>query len=82
MVMTSAMRIAVLDDDLHDLQHLSGAVEKIYHDLSLACTICPYDCSVQLLHDLEVGVSYDLLILDVLMDKLDGLELAAKLRDM
>lgn len=81
-MMSSAMQIAVLDDDLHDLQYLSEAAEKICQELSFACTVCPYNSSVQLLHDLEAGAQYNLLILDVMMDKLDGLELAAKLRDM
>ena len=81
-MMSSAIQIAVLDDDPHDLQYLSEAAEKICQDFSFACTVCPYNSSVQLLHDLEAGASYNLLILDVLMDKLDGLALAAKLRDM
>lgn len=82
MMMSSTMQIAVVDDDPNDLQYLSGAAEKICHDLNVSCTVCPYDSSVRLLRDLEAGASYNLLILDVLMEELDGLELAAKLRDM
>lgn len=73
------MRVAICDDDISELAQLHRLLE--HADGS----ICPlevreYSNAVDLLHDAENGHSFDLVILDIMMPGLSGMDAARELR--
>ena len=74
------MRIAVCDDQIKELNRLSKLLSD-YREKTKACfTYKTYSDSVALLEDVRKG-GYDLLILDVMMPLVNGMEVAHEVRE-
>jgi DNA-binding response OmpR family regulator len=68
-------KILIVDDDKTIAELISDALE----DEGFETTIC--GDGVSALHAIEENMDYDLIILDIMMPKMDGLELCKKIRD-
>lgn len=76
------LHIAVCDDDPSDRRQIAGLAREILQDAGLSCTVAAYSGSAQLLESVQKGASFHILLLDVMMDALDGMDLAAALRKL
>lgn len=74
------LNIAVCDDNLEDLREIVALTGEILREASIEYHISEYSDGYALLEDIENGARYQLLLLDVLLEELDGISLAAKLR--
>lgn len=71
------MRVAICDDDKVQLYMTKATVENAYKSLDLRVDV--YISGVKLLEVLD-SVKYDLIILDIEMPELNGIDIAKKLR--
>ena len=74
------LHIAVCDDRIYDLSEIISMTSQILQEENIDFTIIEYTSSVSLLADMQSGKRFGLLLLDVMMDDLDGMQLAAELR--
>ena len=74
------LRIAVCDDEKDDLAKIISMTKQILQDEKIIHSISVYDSAGALLADIQNEVSYHMLLLDVMMDGMNGIELAAELR--
>lgn len=77
------MRIAVCDDDAHDLLHVSRLVSEYLNEEPSArgAGVVGFVSSVELISQLDNGRSFDVFLLDIIMPKMNGMQLAAEIRD-
>ena len=80
MSVNNRIRIAVCDDEKKDCIEIVGLTQKILKHANISHSIFAYESAKELLEDIQKGVDFHLLLLDVLMDEMDGMELAAELR--
>lgn len=76
-----SFHIAVCDDQPTDreiIEHMTRETLKLER---IDCDITTYESGVELLAAIHSGREFQLLLLDVMMKELDGLELAATLRE-
>lgn len=73
--------IAVCDDEDHDLDQIAQMTQAFFDFQGIPCGINRYASGTSLLAAIQNGVKYHLLLLDVMMDELDGMELACALRE-
>ena len=74
-------KIAICDDEPNDLHLLIEKTERVLEREKIPYEILPFESAQMLLEDMEKGKEeYHLLILDIVMDGLNGMELAAALR--
>lgn len=74
------LKIAVVDDMEHDRVQIANMTKKLLRDENISNSISCYTNAGALLEDIQNGVKYHILLLDVMMNEMDGMELAAKLR--
>lgn len=74
------LRIAVCDDEPIDCQQAADLTREIMAAEGLACGLSSYESGIALLNAVQDGTQFQILLLDVMMDGLDGMELAAALR--
>lgn len=72
----SPFSIALCDDDALFLEMMKRQICVIFQERNRACEIILYQSAKALLDDLRGGKRFSLLMLDVIMDGLDGMELA------
>lgn len=72
--------IAVCDDIASDREEIVRLTEAYYREEGVGFNIKAYESGTSLLAAIEGGEKFHLLILDVMMDNLDGIGLAAVLR--
>ena len=79
------MRIAICDDEERELTHLSELITKyqeergaFVHGRKLVLTV--FDSPVELLSEIENGVRFDVLFLDVMMPGENGIHVAEEIR--
>lgn len=78
---SSVFRIAVCDDEQYDLEQVIEKTKEILEFEKISYEISPFESSQKLLEAVEEGKEeYHLLILDVLMEELNGVDLAGRLR--
>lgn len=76
------LHIAICDDEEADRIHIAGKVEEIMQEEALACCVFSYESGLELLTAIQNGERFNMLLLDVMMEELSGMELAAALRGM
>lgn len=81
MSMDNELRIAVVDDLEQDRVQVAENTEAILDSAKITYSIDRYADAKALLSAIRSGKKYTLLLLDVLMDEMDGMALAGELRD-
>lgn len=76
----SELKIAVCDDIEKDRIQITNMTKDILRDMQVSCSIVGYKDGPSLLTDIQNGSKFHILLLDVMMDEMDGMELAAELR--
>ena len=74
-------QIAVCDDDRADLSRTVRLTRRILDEAGVPCCVDSYGDGRSLLSEIQRGRRFDLLLLDVRMAGLDGMALAAALKD-
>lgn len=78
----SQLQIAVCDDEPIDLQQAADLTCEIMAVEGLSCSLSTYESAAALLTAIQGGTRFHILLLDVMMDGLDGMEFAAALRKL
>ena len=76
------LQIAVCDDEPMDRQQAADLTNDIMTAEGLACSLSSYESAEALLAAIQGGAQFHILLLDVMMECLDGMELAAALRKL
>lgn len=76
------IHIAICDDEVADRRQTEALVKEIMGDEGVAVATCTYESAEPLLAAVKSGMRFQILLLDVMMDNLDGMELAAALREL
>jgi DNA-binding LytR/AlgR family response regulator len=74
------MRIAICDDDIMELDKLSGLLKDYRKKNKAYFTFKTYSDSVEFLEDVRKG-GFDFLLLDVMMPLANGMEIAREIRE-
>lgn len=72
--------IAVCDDEEACRKEIIDFLYDIKEKEQIPCQICEFEKAEELLQEIESGVNYHLLILDVLLNEMSGMDLARALR--
>lgn len=76
------LHIAICDDESIDRQQAADLTREIMVAGGLACDLSGYESATALLTAIQGGAQFHILLLDVMMEGLDGMELAAALRKL
>ena len=74
------MRIAVCDDDLKFLQELSGLLNQYGEEYNCNIEYKTYTNPLELVSQIEKGIHYDVILLDVFMPGINGIQCAKDIR--
>lgn len=74
------MKIAVCDDVPEDLQMIADMAGSVAAQEKIPCELACYESSAALLEAVEAGRAFHVLLLDVMMPEMDGMQLASALR--
>lgn len=80
MSIDNELRIAVVDDIEQDRVQIAKETDSILNQANISHHIDRYADAKALLDAIRSGMKYNLLLLDVLMDEMNGMALAAELR--
>lgn len=75
-----SISIAICDDEPNDLNEMESMTKKLLEAEKISCGISRFGDAAALLSSIEGGEKFDILLLDVMMENLSGMELAASLR--
>ena len=75
------LHIALCDDEAWDRQQIAELVNQTMLEEDLPCRITSYESGADLLSAIQHGAQFQILLLDVMMEGLDGMALAAALRE-
>lgn len=73
-------KIAICDDEQDQIEHISSVVSKWGSRNSCACDISIFNSAEAFLFEYEDNKAYDILLLDVEMKSITGIELAKRIR--
>ncbi len=76
------IRVGLCDDERASLDKLHSFVEECYTQGRVFARVDSFAGSRELLYEIEDGSRFDLLVLDIEMPDMDGMELAAKARKL
>ena len=76
------LQIAVCDDEPMDRQQAEALTTDIMTAEGLACSLSSYESATALLTAIQGGAQFHILLLDVMMANMDGMELATALRKL
>lgn len=79
---TEGVSIAVCDDEPSDLREIAALAQKILKEKKEQARVSLYLGGGELLSAVKDGAKFHILLLDVMMDDMDGMELAKRLREM
>ena len=74
------LRIAVCDDEALDRAQIAQTSQEILRAEEIPTEIACFASARALLHAIQTGRAFQILLLDVMMEGMDGMELAAALR--
>lgn len=74
------LHIAICDDEQADRQEIRNVTEGILQEENIDCAISCYADAAALLSAMQGGMQFHILLLDVMMDQMDGMQLAAAIR--
>ena len=74
------LQLAVCDDGALDRAQIGRMAGELLREENIAAQITCYDSAAALLSAIRAGKAFDILLLDVMMEGMDGMELAAALR--
>lgn len=75
-----SVSIAVCDDQANDLDEMKTMTSELLEAEGISCSISRFEDAGSLLSAAQGGKTFDILLLDVMMENLNGIELAAALR--
>lgn len=76
------LHIAVCDDEAADRQLIADTTRKIMAEKGIACSLSAYSDGTELLAAIQQGKQFHILLLDVMMERMDGMGFAAALREL
>lgn len=76
------MNIAICDDNALSRKLLNNLLENYFSKKSINHKIDQYSNGMDLLYEFEDGRSYEIIFLDILMEKILGIEVAKRLRKL
>lgn len=76
------LHIAICDDEPIDCQQIGKLTAEILEAEELSCSLYAYERGADLFAAIQSGKPFHILLLDVMMDGLDGIALAAALRKL
>ncbi len=76
------LHIAVCDDEQADLRQTMKLTGELMREEGVSCAVSGYESGSALLKTIQGGTRFHILLLDVMMEGLDGMELAAALRGL
>ena len=76
----SSISIAICDDESNALTEIESITKELLAAEKISCGISKFRDAASLLSAVEGGAAFDILLLDVMMEHLNGMELAAALR--
>ena len=76
------LHIAICDDEQIDRQQIADLTREIMTVERVTCELSCYESAAALLTAIQSGAQFHILLLDVMMEGLDGVELAAALRKL
>lgn len=76
------IRIAICDDDVFFIEKAKRVITEISNNYGTTCEFKEYSSGESLLSDLSSVVRCDILVLDILMDGINGMETARKIREI
>lgn len=79
---TPQLQIAVCDDEPIDCKQTEEMTTEIMAEEGLSCGLSAYGSAAALLNAIRSGAQFHILLLDVMMEGMDGIELAAALREL
>ena len=74
------LRIALVDDEIDCLDNLKDNLDKILKEENTQYVINTSNNSFPFLKEIDVGNKYDIIFLDIEMDRMNGIELAKAIR--
>lgn len=75
------VRVGVCDDQPRDLREIESMTKAVLAREGIGCELALYPSGAALLAAVRAGAGFQILLLDVVMEGLDGLALAAALRE-
>ena len=75
------MRICFCDDEKSFHAVVENMIQKWAKEKGVLCEVFHYDSAEQMLFENEQNFSFDLILLDIQMGKMDDVELARKIRE-
>lgn len=75
------MRIAICDDEIVQLEYLTQLIGKIGQKTKVEHAVKTFQSAEQLLFEFPEEMPFDLLVLDIMMNQMNGMELAKKIRN-
>ncbi|HHD2754418.1 TPA: LytR/AlgR family response regulator transcription factor, partial [Clostridium perfringens] len=77
------IKIAICDDEKYDLNLLENMLKNILNKNNLEANIFKFSSSYEFLEFQKNSfIAFDLILLDILMDGLNGLDLAKEIRNL
>lgn len=73
------LRIAVCEDDKSDITQFRHSLDEVIDNFALKCKIEYFFSGRRLLSAMAEGKKFDLVILDIMMDEMDGIETAKRI---
>lgn len=74
------LQVALCDDEPEVLSQIADMLQRIAAEEGIRCQLTPYNSARDLLEAIGNGAQYHALLLDVMMDGMTGIDLAATLR--